>query len=45
LDVDEEELEEIDDILLIKIYNMSFDRGYQKGFKKREIISKLRFRF
>jgi len=28
LEVDEEDFEEIDDTLLVKIYNEAFDRGY-----------------
>jgi len=34
LDVDEEDLEEIDDTFLVKIYNESFDRGYQQRFRR-----------
>ncbi len=45
LDVDEEELSEIDEMLLVKIYNESFDRGYQQGFKEKEMISKSKLRF
>jgi len=45
LDVDEEELSEVDDMLLVKIYNESFDRGYQQRFKEKEMINKLKFRF
>ncbi len=45
LDVEEEDLEEIDDALLVKVYNKSFDRGYQQGFKEKGMISNLKFRF
>jgi len=45
LDVDGKNFEEIDDSLLVRIYNESFDRGYQQGFKEKEIISKPKFRF
>jgi len=45
LDVDEEELEEIDDTLLVKIYSESFDRGYQQRFKEKGMISKPKFKF
>jgi len=41
----EEYLEEIDDLLLVKVNNESFDRGYQQGFKERGMISKPKFRF
>jgi len=33
------------DSVLVKIYNESFDRGYQQGFKERGMISKPKFRF
>ncbi len=29
----------------VKIYNEAFDRGYQQGFKEKEMISKPKFRF
>jgi len=45
LDVDEEDFEEKDDTLLVKIYNESFERGYQQGFKEKEMISKPKLRF
>ncbi len=34
--IDERNLKKVDDTVLVKIYNESFDRGYQQGFRQRE---------
>jgi len=45
LDVDEEYFKEIYNMLLVKVYYNFFYRGYQQGFKGKEMISKPKFRF
>jgi len=45
LEVDEEDIEEIDNTLLVKIYKKPLDRDYQQVFHEREIINKPKFRY